>query len=125
MFSRLLAKISDYDVTMTTLEQKAKPTMSRSRYMQILFTVAFVMLGNTAAVADEKSESAAETSPGAVVKVKKAIEHGAKAVAHGIERGANATVRGVKRGATATSNAAHSVVRKVGGSSNESSSSDK
>ena len=85
-----------------------KPSFNK----QILVVAAFVLMGNTVAVADETPESTTKTSPGVVVKVKKAIEHGAKAVGHGIERGANATARGIKRGATATSNAAHTVAKK-------------
>ena len=93
-------------------------------HLQILVIAAFVMLSNTVVAADETSESTSETSPGVVVKVKKAIEHGAKATAHGIERGANATARGIKHGATATGNAAHKVAKKLTGSSSSSSSSD-
>ena len=105
-------------------------------YKKIMLIAVFAMLGNTVSAADETSESTAETSPGVVVKVKNAIEPGAKAAAHGIERGANATVRGLKRGAkatanglergaTATGNAARSVAKKLEGSSDESPSSDK
>ena len=94
-------------------------------HMQILVIAASVMLGSSVAVANETSESDTEASPGVVVKVKKGIERGAKAVAHGIERGANATARGIKHGVKATSNAAHTVAKKVEGSPDESSSSDK
>ena len=101
-----------------------------------LAIVMFMMLGTTVAVADETSEPGSGTTPGVIVKAEKAIKRGAKAVAHGVERGANAaargikhgaeaTARGVERGATATSNAAHAVARKVDGSPDQSSSSDK
>ena len=100
-------------------------------HKQILVLAMSAMLSNTVSAADETSEPTAETSPGVVVKVKNAIEHGAKAAAHGIERGANATVRGIKRGAkatangvergaTATGNAARTVVKKIEGASEES-----
>ena len=102
----------------------------------IMLIAVFAMLSNTVSAADETSEPSTESSPGVVVKVKKAIEHSAKAAAHGIERGANATARGLKRaakatvngverGATATGNAARTVAKKIEGSSDESPSSDK
>ena len=105
-------------------------------HKQIMLIAVFAMLSTAVSAVDETSEPTTETSPGVVVKVKKAIEHGAKAAAHGIERGANATVRvikrgakatanGVERGATATGNAARTIVKKIEGSSEEAPSSDK
>lgn len=89
-------------------------------YLRLLALAAFVLTSATAAVAADTSETSSSSSPGVIVKVKKAIEHGAKATAHGIERGANATARGIKRGATATRNAAHKVAKKLTGSSDSS-----
>lgn len=87
--------------------------------IRIFAVAALVLTGSVAFAADETGDAGTE-SPGVVVKVKKAIEHGAKATAHGIKRGADATARGIKRGATATSNAAHKVVKKLKGSSDSS-----
>ena len=61
-----------------------------------------------------------------VMKVEKAIKHGATAAAHGVERGAHAvasgvergakaTARGLEHGAAATGRVAKKVVRKVKG----------
>ena len=92
-----------------------------------LLIATLVMLGSARANADETAEPASGTSPGVVVKVEKAVVHGAtaaahgvkrgaKAAAHGIERGAKAAAHGVERGAKATGHAAHTVANKVGGS---------
>ena len=85
-------------------------------HIRVFSIAALVLTGSIALAADEATETGTESSPGVVVKVKKAIEHGAKATAHGIKRGADATARGIKRGATATSNAAHKVAKKLKGS---------
>lgn len=85
------------------------------RGIRTLLAAVFVFSSGSVLAADESSETAGTSSPGVVVKVKKAIEHGARATAHGIERGANATARGIKRGATATRNAAHKVADKLTG----------
>jgi hypothetical protein len=94
--------------------------MKQLPIIRVLAIVAFILTSNTVFAADETSATSAESSPGVVVKVKKAVEHAAKATAHGIERGANATAHGIKRGATATSNAAHKVAKKLTGSSDSS-----
>lgn len=83
--------------------------------------------------ANETAVSATGTAPGVAVKVEKAIERGAKATASGVERGAKAAARGiehgakaaargVERGAKASGNAAHTVAKKLNGSSTPSSS---
>ena len=94
--------------------------MKQRSYIRLLAIAAFILTSTTDLTAGETSGTSSESSPGVIVKVKKAIEHGAKATAHGIERGANATARGIKRGATATSNAAHKVAKKLTGSSGSS-----
>ena len=94
--------------------------MRQHPYIRLIAIAAFILTSTTALAASETSETSSESSPGVIVKVKKAIEHGAKATAHGIERGANATARGIKRGATATSNAAHKAAKKLTGSSDSS-----
>jgi hypothetical protein len=88
------------------------------------FAIAVLVLTSSSVLAaSDSSDSASDSSPGVIVKVKNAIERGAKATARGIERGANATARGIKRGANATRNAAHKVADKLTGSSDESASS--
>jgi hypothetical protein len=98
----------------------------------------------TSASADGPTQPATNTSPSVVDKVEKAIEHGAKAAAHGIKkgvtagehgvergaraadkgikRGVNAAAKGVERGATATAHAAKTVAGKVDTSSTATSS---
>ena len=112
-----------------------------------LFIAALIMLSSAGAYAAESTESTTGTAPGVVVKVEKAVEHGAKAAAGGVERGAKAAASGVERGAKAaargikrgakaaaggvergakaTGNAAHTVAKKVDGSPTPSSSPDK
>ena len=97
-----------------------------------VFAVAVLVLTSSSLLAaGEANESASDSSPDVLVKVKKAIERGAKATARGlerganatargIERGANATARGIKRGANATRDTAHKVAEKLTGSSEES-----
>ncbi|WP_342620178.1 hypothetical protein [Rhodoferax sp. GW822-FHT02A01] len=67
------------------------------------------------AIAEETTAPAVESPPSKVVKVKKAIKHGATAAVHGVERGAHAVANGVERGAAATDRALKKVVRKVKG----------
>lgn len=95
--------------------------------LRVFSVVALVLTSSSLLAASDSSDSASDSSPGVIVKVKKAIERGAKATARGIERGANATARGIKRGANATRDAAHKVADKLTGSSDasEASSSDK
>ena len=90
-----------------------------------LFIAALIMLSSAGAYAAESTESTTGTAPGVVVKVEKAVEHGAKAAARGIKRGAKAAAGGVERGAKATGNAAHTVAKKVDGSPTPSSSPNK
>ena len=98
-----------------------------------LFIATLMLLSSAGAYANETEASSTGTAPGVVVKVKRAIERGAKAAASGVKRGARAAARGiehgakaaasgVERGAKATGNAAHVVAKKVGGSSTPSSS---
>jgi len=109
--------------------------------MNTLFRIKFAFLAVAfcycaSAGADESVQPAAGAPAPVVVKVEKAIEHGAKAAAggvekgvtagaHGVERGAHAAASGVERGvkaaargiehgATATAHAAKTVARKVG-----------
>ena len=97
--------------------------MKLNSSLRVLAVAVLVLTSSSLLAASEAGEAnatASDSSPGVIVKVKKAIEHGAKATAHGIERGANATARGIKRGANAPRNAAHKVANKLTGSSDAS-----
>lgn len=74
-----------------------------------------VLLSHAAAASNDTKESTANSSPGVVTKVEKAVVKGAKAAASGVERGAKAAGRGIERGAAATERAAKRVAAKVRG----------
>lgn len=91
-----------------------------------LVLVSFAVCIGASAIAEETTESAAGAPPSTVVKVTKAIKHGATAAVHGVERGAHAAAngvergakaaaKGIERGAAATGRVAKKVVRKVKG----------
>ena len=86
----------------------------------------FTVCIGVSAIAEETTEPAVGSPPSTVVKVEKAIKHGATAAVHGVERGAHAVANGVERGAkaaargvehgaAATGRVAKKVVRKVKG----------
>lgn len=99
--------------------------------------VCLLLCGSAAAIAQESPESAASSPPSTVVRVKKALRHGAEAAtqgiqkgvaagvhgvergahaaAGGVERGAKAAARGIEHGASATARVTKKVVRKVEG----------
>ena len=90
-----------------------------------------MMLNCAHAESSGADESLSDKAAGVADKVGAAIEHGAKAAAHGIDRGAKAAAsgvehgvkaaaHGVERGAKATADAAHTVAEKVDGSSKSS-----
>lgn len=89
-------------------------------------TLSLVLILSSHAEAAQKdaAESSASNEPGVVVKVGKAIEHGARtaaswveqgvrATANGIKHGAKAAAHGVEQGARATENAASHVADKI------------
>ena len=90
--------------------------------LKIALTLSLVLiLLNPAGAAPENApeSTAGNSEPGVVVKVGKAIEHGARATASWIEHGVKAVAGGVERGTAATANgikhgvktAAHGVER--------------
>jgi len=81
----------------------------------IALSSTLVLLGQSAAASNDAKESTANSSPGVVTKVEKAVVKGAKAAASGVERGAKAAGRGIERGAKATERAAKRVAAKVRG----------
>ncbi len=112
--------------------------MKPIRHKAALLAATLILLGSAETKANEAAAPDTGTASGVVVKVEKAIEHGAKAAANGVDHGAKAAARGiehgakaaasgvkrgvtaaasgVERGAKATSNAAHTVAEKLGGS---------
>lgn len=79
----------------------------------LTLSLVLFLFSHAAADSRDTSEPHASSEPGVVVKVGKAIEHGArttagwiehgvKAAASGVERGAKATANGIKHGAKAT-----------------------
>lgn len=87
--------------------------------LRVFAVVVLVLTSSSVLAASEANEPASDSSPGVIVKVKKAIERGAKATTRGLERGANATARGIKRGADATRKAANTVADRLMGSSDK------
>lgn len=101
------------------------------RQIPLVLIVMLAGLNSALAESSGENESFSDKAAGVADKVGAAIEHGAKAAAHGIDRGAKAAAsgvehgvkaaaHGVERGAKATADAAHSVAGKVDGSSKSS-----
>jgi hypothetical protein len=65
-----------------------------------LLTCTLLALNNSNAYSEEMSKDSSKNS-GVVVKVEKAVEHGAKATARGIEHGVKAAARGIDHGVKA------------------------
>ena len=64
--------------------------------------------------AQAESNHATEKSPTVIERTGAAIEHGAKAAAHGVERGAKAAAHGIEVGVQATGRALNKVSQKIG-----------
>ncbi len=90
----------------------------------LTLSLVLILLSPAGAAPRNAAESPASSEPGVVVKVGKAIEHGArtaaswiehgvKAAASGIKHGAKAAAHGVEHGAKATENAASHVANKI------------
>ena len=90
----------------------------------LTLSLVLILLSPAGAAPRNAAESPANNEPGVVVKVGKAIEHGArtaaswighgvKTAASGIKHGAKAAAHGVERGAKATENAASHVAKKI------------
>ena len=90
----------------------------------LTLSLVLILLSPAWAAPRNAAESPASSEPGVVVKVGKAIEHGArtaaswiehgvKATANGIKHGAKAAAHGVEHGAKATENAASHVANKI------------
>lgn len=90
----------------------------------LTLSLVLILLSPAGAAPQNAAESPASSEPGVVVKVGKAIEHGArttvswiehgvKAAASGIKHGAKAAAHGVEHGAKATENAASHVANKI------------
>jgi hypothetical protein len=95
-----------------------------SNPLRIIFVLmSFAFCFGASAIAEETTEPAAGSPPSTVVKVTKAIEHGATVAVNGIKKGVKAGVHGVERGAAATGRVAKKVVRKVKGEDSPGSSS--
>jgi hypothetical protein len=101
----------------------------------LTLSLVLILFSCAEAAPRDATESSASSEPGVVVKVGKAIEHGArtaaswiehgvktaasgvergaKAAASGIKHGAKAAAHGVEQGAKATENAASHVANKI------------
>jgi hypothetical protein len=102
-----------------------------------LILLSLLACSGVPAIAEDAAEPAASAPSSTVVKVEKAIQHGAEAatrgvkkgvtagvqgvergahaVAGGVERGAHAAARGIEHGAAATARVTKKVIRKVDG----------
>lgn len=81
----------------------------------LTLSLVLILLSPAGAAPRNAAESPASSEPGVVVKVGKAIEHGARTAASWIEHGAKAAAHGVEHGAKATENAASHVANKIDG----------
>lgn len=90
----------------------------------LTLSLVLILFSGAEAAPRGATESSASSEPGVVVKVGKAIEHGArtaaswiehgvKTAASGIKHGAKAAAHGVEQGAKATENAASHVANKI------------